>query len=68
MSRPIHGGNLAWAAKLAQCTPDNLLDFSSISPLGAPSSASKAIRAAFSSVVAYLDPKAIAQTASNLHA
>lgn len=57
MSRPVHGGNLAWAARLAQCTPAELLDFSaSISPLGPPRSVSEAIRAAFSSVVAYPDP------------
>ncbi len=57
MSRPVHGGNLAWAARLAQCTPAELLDFSaSISPLGPPRSVSEAIRAAFSSVEAYPDP------------
>lgn len=57
MFRPVHGGNLAWAAQLACCRPDELLDFSaSISPLGPPSSVSKAIQAAFSSAVAYPDP------------
>ncbi|WP_121969290.1 threonine-phosphate decarboxylase CobD [Leptolyngbya sp. BC1307] len=57
MSRPVHGGNLAWAARLARCAPAELLDFSaSISPLGPPCSVSEAIRAAFSSVVAYPDP------------
>lgn len=54
MSRPVHGGNLAWAARLSGCAPNELLDFSaSISPLGPPSSVSKAIRAAFSLMVAY---------------
>ncbi len=57
MPRPVHGGNLIWAAELAQCTPDDLLDFSaSISPLGPPASVLQAIQAAFSSVVAYPDP------------
>ena len=58
MSRPVHGGNLTWAASLAQCLPDELLDFSaSISPLGPPSSIQRAVRAAFSCVVAYPDPE-----------
>jgi len=48
---------LAWAAKLAGCCLDELLDFSaSISPLGPPSSVSRAIQAAFSCVVDYPDP------------
>lgn len=48
---------MTWAAELAQCTPDELLDFSaSISPLGPPSSVREAIQAAFLSVVAYPDP------------
>lgn len=56
MSRPVHGGNLAWAAGLARCSPRELLDFSaSISPLGPPHSVREAIQAAFSSVVAYPD-------------
>jgi L-threonine-O-3-phosphate decarboxylase len=57
MSRPVHGGNLVWAAGLAQCSSRELLDFSaSISPLGPPPSVCEAIQAAFSSVVAYPDP------------
>lgn len=57
MRRPVHGGNLDWAAKLAQCAPDELLDFSaSISPLGPPHSVEEAVLAAFSSVRAYPDP------------
>ncbi|MEL7350830.1 MAG: threonine-phosphate decarboxylase CobD [Cyanobacteria bacterium P01_A01_bin.116] len=56
MSRPIHGGNLAWAARLAGCKPSELLDFSaSISPLGPPRSVREAVQAAFSWVVAYPD-------------
>ncbi len=57
MARPVHGGNLAWAAGLAQCLPTELLDFSaSISPLGPPPSVQRAIQAAFSQMVAYPDP------------
>ncbi|MEO0768225.1 MAG: threonine-phosphate decarboxylase CobD [Cyanobacteria bacterium J06649_4] len=56
MDRPVHGGNLVWAAGLAGCTSGELLDFSaSISPLGPPLSVSEAIRAAFSSVRNYPD-------------
>ena len=58
MFRPVHGGNLTWAARLANCSPHELLDFSaSISPLGPPRSVRKAIQAAFSSVVTYPDPE-----------
>lgn len=57
MSRPVHGGNLTWAAELAQCLPNELLDFSaSISPLGPPPSVLEAIQAAFSYIAAYPDP------------
>ena len=57
MSRPVHGGNLAWAAGLAGCAPAELLDFSaSISPLGPPQSVREAIRADFLSVRSYPDP------------
>lgn len=57
MNRPVHGGNLTWAAQLASCSPDELLDFSaSISPLGPPVSVKQAIQAAFSYVAAYPDP------------
>ncbi|MEO1792434.1 MAG: threonine-phosphate decarboxylase CobD [Cyanobacteria bacterium J06629_19] len=57
MFRPVHGGNLDWAAQLAACNPSELLDFSaSISPLGPPPSVMEAVQAAFSSVVDYPDP------------
>lgn len=57
MDRPVHGGNLNWAARLAQCAPDELLDLSaSISPLGPPHSVREAVQAAFSLVRAYPDP------------
>ncbi len=57
MIRPLHGGNLAWAATLAGCPPSAILDFSaSISPLGPPESALAAIQAHLSSLTAYPDP------------
>jgi L-threonine-O-3-phosphate decarboxylase len=55
--RPVHGGNLAWAAALAGCPPSAILDFSaSINPLGPPESALDAIQAHLSSLTAYPDP------------
>ncbi|MEP6487901.1 threonine-phosphate decarboxylase CobD [Microcoleus vaginatus GB2-A3] len=57
MIRPVHGGNLAWAAALAGCPASAILDFSaSISPLGPPESALAAIQAHLSSLTAYPDP------------
>ena len=57
MIRPVHGGNLAWAATLAGCPAAAILDFSaSISPLGPPESALDAIQAHLSSLTAYPDP------------
>ncbi len=57
MTRPVHGGNLAWAATLAGCPAAAILDFSaSISPLGPPGSALDAIQAHLSSLTAYPDP------------
>ena len=57
MTRPVHGGNLAWAATLAGCPAAAILDFSaSISPLGPPESALDAIRSHLSSLTAYPDP------------
>ena len=57
MSRPVHGGNLAWAASLAHCAPADLLDFSaSISPLGPPRSVCEAVQADFLLVRDYPDP------------
>ncbi len=57
MIRPVHGGNLAWAATLAGCPAAAILDFSaSISPLGPPQSALDAIQAHLSSLTAYPDP------------
>lgn len=70
MDRPVHGGNLIWAAGLASCAPNELLDFSaSISPLGPPLSIQAAVQAAFSSVVAYPDPsyKALREVIAHHH-
>ena len=65
----MHGGNLAWAAELAGCSPSAILDFSaSISPLGPPRSAIAAIQANLALVREYPDPesrqlrRAIAET------
>jgi histidinol-phosphate/aromatic aminotransferase/cobyric acid decarboxylase-like protein len=57
MNRPAHGGNLVWAAKLANCSPSAILDFSaSINPLGPPASAIAAIQSNLKSLTAYPDP------------
>ncbi|MGD1938064.1 MAG: threonine-phosphate decarboxylase CobD [Cyanophyceae cyanobacterium] len=57
---PTHGGNLRWAAAIAQCAPDEILDFSaSINPLGPPQSVLDALRNAIESqqaLTAYPDP------------
>ncbi|MBD2577127.1 threonine-phosphate decarboxylase CobD [Oscillatoria sp. FACHB-1406] len=56
-NRPIHGGNLAWAAALAGCPPTSILDFSaSINPLGPPESAIAAIGRGLGAIAAYPDP------------
>ncbi|WP_138503901.1 threonine-phosphate decarboxylase CobD [Nostoc sp. PA-18-2419] len=57
MRQPAHGGNLAWAAALAGCPPDAILDFSaSISPLGPPNSAIAAIMSQLGNIKHYPDP------------
>ncbi|WP_448268482.1 threonine-phosphate decarboxylase CobD [Nostoc sp. DSM 114159] len=57
MRQPAHGGNLAWAAALAGCPPDAILDFSaSISPLGPPNSAIAAIKSQIGNIKHYPDP------------
>lgn len=68
--RPVHGGNLAWAAALAGCPPDAILDFSaSISPLGPPKSAIAAIQAHLSNLSYYPDPdyRELRAALGNLH-
>jgi L-threonine-O-3-phosphate decarboxylase len=54
---PTHGGNLIWAAAIAGCHPDELLDFSaSINPLGPPKSAIAAIMEGIKTLMRYPDP------------
>lgn len=56
--RPIHGGNLEWAAQWAGCSPSEVLDFSaSINPLGPPASALATMQAHLSELKAYPDPE-----------
>ncbi|MDZ4878792.1 MAG: Threonine-phosphate decarboxylase [Chroococcidiopsis cubana SAG 39.79] len=55
--QPVHGGNLAWAAAIAGCDSEAILDFSaSINPLGPPQSAIAAIQSAISQLSSYPDP------------
>ncbi|HEY9880537.1 MAG TPA: threonine-phosphate decarboxylase CobD [Leptolyngbyaceae cyanobacterium] len=55
--RPVHGGNLTWAAAVAGCSPDLLLDFSaSISPLGPPRSVLEAIQTGVAALKHYPNP------------
>ncbi len=55
--RPTHGGNLAWAAGVAGCEPEGVLDFSaSISPLGSPRAVADAIQGAIATLSAYPNP------------
>ena len=57
MTKPVHGGNLAWAATIAGCPISAILDFSaSINPLGPPDSAIHAIQTQISKLRAYPDP------------
>ncbi|MDX2232299.1 MAG: threonine-phosphate decarboxylase CobD [Leptolyngbyaceae cyanobacterium bins.349] len=57
VDRPLHGGNLVWAAELANCSPHAILDFSaSINPLGPPASAIAAIQTTLGGLTAYPDP------------
>ncbi|BAZ53884.1 putative L-threonine-O-3-phosphate decarboxylase [Nostoc sp. NIES-4103] len=57
MRQQAHGGNLAWAAALAGCPPEAILDFSaSISPLGPPNSAIAAIASQMGNLRHYPDP------------
>ena len=57
MTKPAHGGNLAWAATVAGCPVSAVLDFSaSINPLGPPDSAIQAIQTNISRLRAYPDP------------
>lgn len=56
--RPAHGGNLNWAAAIAGCSAEEILDFSaSINPLGPPQSAIAAIQESLTSLSRYPDPQ-----------
>lgn len=70
LTRPLHGGNLAWAAALAQCPHEQILDFSaSINPLGPPQSAIAAIQTHLEHLKAYPDPayRSLRETLSQFH-
>ena len=55
--RPTHGGNRNWAAQLANCNPEEILDFSaSINPLGPPPSVLTALAEQLQTLTAYPDP------------
>ncbi|RMF23623.1 MAG: threonine-phosphate decarboxylase [Cyanobacteria bacterium J083] len=55
--KPVHGGNLTWAATIADCPASEILDFSaSINPLGPPQSALRAITQGIKQLTAYPDP------------
>ncbi|MEM6753244.1 MAG: threonine-phosphate decarboxylase CobD, partial [Cyanobacteria bacterium P01_C01_bin.38] len=57
MRQPKHGGNLAWAAAIAGCPPNAILDFSaSINPLGPPNSTASAINSQLGNIRHYPDP------------
>jgi L-threonine-O-3-phosphate decarboxylase len=57
MRQPAHGGNLAWAAATAGCSPSAIVDFSaSISPLGPPFSILSAIESQLGNIRHYPDP------------
>lgn len=65
VDRPRHGGNLDWAAAIAHCLPEEILDFSaSINPLGPPDSAFAAIHASLRHLRDYPDPSYRALTAA----
>ncbi|MGQ9836620.1 MAG: pyridoxal phosphate-dependent aminotransferase [Cyanobacteriota bacterium] len=58
MFSPQHGGNRAWGAAIAGCSPKDILDFSaSLNPLGPPQSVLQALSKALSE----LDPVAISR-------
>lgn len=68
--RPSHGGNIEWAAAVANCSPFALLDFSaSINPLGPPPSAIAAIHANLDQLSRYPNPRypQLRQTLAEFH-
>ncbi len=57
MNRPSHGGNLMWAASIADCPPSEILDFSaSINPLGPPLTAIAALNTHQGQIKTYPQP------------
>ncbi len=57
MQRPVHGGNLVWAAQQAGCPISSIVDFSaSINPLGPPAIALDTIRQGLATLTTYPDP------------
>ncbi|TVU54941.1 MAG: threonine-phosphate decarboxylase [Arthrospira sp. PLM2.Bin9] len=57
MNRPSHGGNLMWAASIADCPPSEILDFSaSINPLGPPLTAIAALASHQGEIKTYPQP------------
>ncbi|MCA6572019.1 MAG: threonine-phosphate decarboxylase [Pseudanabaena sp. M53BS1SP1A06MG] len=69
-TRPIHGGNLQWAASIADISPAQILDFSaSINPLGTPKSAIMAIQSHLTDLSHYPDPEytLLRETISKFH-
>ena len=57
MKRPIHGGNLSWAANQAGCPVTSIIDFSAnINPLGPPNSAITALQQGATAITHYPDP------------
>lgn len=57
MTRPKHGGNLAWAAAIAGCPASFIRDFSaSINPLGPPQKVFNAIEQGLQQLKSYPDP------------
>jgi L-threonine-O-3-phosphate decarboxylase len=59
LDQPSHGGNIEWAASIAGCNPEEILDFSaSINPLGMPDSVVQTLRspAVFAQILHYPDP------------
>ncbi|NEZ58791.1 threonine-phosphate decarboxylase CobD [Adonisia turfae] len=68
--RPTHGGNRNWAAQLANCTPEEILDFSaSINPLGPPPSVLTILAEQLQHLTAYPDPRypQLRSALSNFH-
>ena len=57
VTRPKHGGNLNWAAKIAGCPTSSIIDFSaSINPLGIPQTVQEAIAKDIPRLTAYPNP------------